>query len=1168
MCFFLAATPAIGKAAMKFLRCEKWTTWALLAVLSLGHAPSRSVGQGVPVESSDDPEDFRKVTQLPEGFEIQLVASEPTIINPIQINFDTRGRLWVLCAPRYPQILPGQKPKDYVVVLEDFDANGKAKKSTVFVEGLTVPTGMMPGDGGVYVGQGETLLHFSDPKKTGKATERKVVFAGFGTSDTHHTLNTFRWGPGGALYFNQGVYILSTVETPYGPRKLFGGCIWQLRTDRLKLEVFDRSILPNNTWGHAFDAWGQSFIASAWPGALNRVLPDSPLHRETDHEAVPKLKMTQIGGERHCGLEVVSGRHFPDDWQGNLLTGDFLSHKVYRYRMEDDGQTFVAKLMPPLVVSKHRKFRPIDIKMGPDGAVYIADLYQQIIQHNQIDFRDPRRDHERGRIWRVVRKDRPLVANPNLPDLPLPKLLDHLKDPEQWTRLHAKRVLAEGDRKAAAKELAAWISKLDAKNPQRSQHLLEALWAYQSIDHVEPRLLEQLLRNEDAKVRAAATRVFAGWHERLAQPVRLLAMQAKDASPRVRLEAVMTAGHIPWATALDAALGVLDQPMDPLLDFALRRTAIVLKPYWLPDFQSGRLSLKENTKHLPFALQAVKAPGAIAALRDLFLAGKIAKENRVEVLGLLATLGGEKDLELIAGELAGETTLSIDEQRRILNGLEQAARASKPKSVPKTMPWDKLFGSTDEELAASALRLGGAWKQEHLRGIANRFATSESASLRAAAVGALVDLGGPKSVEFLATQAGGKDTVENRLDAVIGLATLDLARATPFAVDLLRGPPAPEASFERLFTTFLGRSGGPGSLAAAFKTKAPSRDTAKLGLRVLAGLGTAAPELNDVLQSAAGFKGIARKLSPEEAKHILHLARTKGDPFRGEAVFRRPELGCFQCHALGGVGGNVGPDLSGIGTSAPMEYLLESVVLPSKIVREGFTTVTVFTVNGQLFTGVLVRENPRELVLREANRPEEITIKVEDIEEKKVGGSLMPNGLDQSLSDGDLADLVRFLAELGKPGPFGVTHVAAARRWEKLNTAPTAWKTLKSEALGKILHDGNGLVWTPVYSRVSGDLPLEVAKEKGMRAPAVYRTQLEVVVPGEIALKVPKTAAYKMWIDGKSTGDPEKIQLHLQRGVHTVAIWMDAGNSSVDTFRLELDDVPGSEAVARFIHGR
>ena len=592
-----------------------------------------------PDDLSDDPEAERRLMQLPDGFEMQLVASEPAIVNPLSMNFDTQGRLWVLCAPRYPQLLPGQEPKDYVVVLEDFAPNGKARKSSVFVNGLTVPTGIMPGDGGVYVGQGETLLHFRDTKGQGKADVRRVVFTGFGTADTHHTLNTFRWGPDGALYFNQGVYIQSTVETPYGPRKLFGGCVWQLRTDSLRLEVYDRSILPNNTWGHAFDAWGQSFLASAWPGALNLCLPDSPLHRTTDRELVSDLKITQVGGERHCGLEIVTGRHFPDDWQGNLLTGDFLSHRIYRYAMSDDGHRFVARPLPPLVVSKHQKFRPIDIKMGPDGAVYIADLYQKIIQHNQVDFRDPRRNHERGRIWRVVRKDRPLLAVPKLTDVPLAQLLDHLKDPELWTRQQTKRALAEREPKAAAAALAAWVRALKPSDPELPRHLLEALWAFQTLDVVEPDLLRRLLSADDPRIRAAATRVLGYWADRVPGAEKLLAVQARDPQPRVRLEAVLAAGRVPSAAAAEAALAAVDRPTDPLLEFALRRTTLLLRSHWYPAFQAGKAVFGGNSKHLSFALQAMRAPDAVPALAAMLKEGKVPRENRAGVLQILASLG-------------------------------------------------------------------------------------------------------------------------------------------------------------------------------------------------------------------------------------------------------------------------------------------------------------------------------------------------------------------------------------------------------------------------------------------------------------------------------------------------------------------------------------------------
>ena len=296
---------------------------------------------------SDDPEVARKLMQLPDGFEAQLVASEPTIVNPLQINFDSRGRLYVLCVPRYPQILPGQAPNDYVVMLDDFDKTGKARKSRVVVDGLMVPTGMMPGDGGVYVGQAEALLHFREPKGDGKF-EKRTLLTGFGTADTHHTLNTFRWGPDGSLYFNQGLYIHSTVETPYGPRKLFGGCIWQLRTDRLKLEVYDRSITPQQYLGPRVRCLG-AIIHRQRLARRHQRRPARLAAAQGDAARVGAITQDDAGRRRalrYCGLEVVSGRHFPDDWQGEPADSRRFSVRtspgIYRYAaLNDDGQPLI-----------------------------------------------------------------------------------------------------------------------------------------------------------------------------------------------------------------------------------------------------------------------------------------------------------------------------------------------------------------------------------------------------------------------------------------------------------------------------------------------------------------------------------------------------------------------------------------------------------------------------------------------------------------------------------------------------------------------------------------------------------------------------------------------------------------------------------------------------------
>jgi putative heme-binding domain-containing protein len=1136
----------------------------MFAVLSLA---GRVRAQGkVSNDLSDDPDVERQLMQLPEGFEIQLVASEPTIVNPLGMNFDANGRLWVLCAPRYPQVLPGQEPKDYVVVLEDFAADGRARKPSVFVDGLTVPTGIMPGDRGVYIGQGETLLHFRDTKRTGKANERRVIFTGFGTSDTHHTLNTFRWGPDGALYFNQGVYILSTVETPYGPRKHFGGCVWQCRTDSLRLEVYDRSILPNNTWGHAFGPWGQSFLASAWPGALNLCLPDSPLHRTTQPELVPNLKLTQIGGERHCGLEIVTGRHLPDDWQGNLLTGDFLSHRIYRYAVADDGQRFTTRLLPPLVVSKHRKFRPIDIKMGPDGAIYIADLYQQIIQHNQVDFRDPRRDHTRGRIWRVVRKDRALLPIARLGDARMPELLDRLKDPELWTRQQVKRVLAERDHKEVATALASWLQSLKPGDPDVARHRLESLWAYQSIDVVEPDLLRQLLNAEDARVRAAATRVLGYWAERVFGAEKLLAIQAQDANPRVRLEAVLAAGRLPSAGAAEAALAALDRSTDPLLDFALRRTTILLRPYWYPAFQAGTTLFAGNPRRLAFALEAIRAPDAVPALATLFRTGKVPAENQGSVLRVLANLG-DAATQSLAWQAVQTDKRAPADRAAILMALEDAARQRKVKPDASPDSLRALFADSSGDVAAAALRLAGAWRTESLRADLACWAADKADTLRRqAAVAALVDLGGKVSLQELAALTAESQPPAVRREAIAGLAALDVRKAAESAKALLQTAPAPGEDLGPVFTAFLRQKDGAHALAEALKATPPAKDVARVGLRVLAGLGVQAPELASVLQAATGQAGLRRALDAAESQRLIKLVQTQGDAPRGELVFRRPELGCLQCHAIGGAGGKVGPDLSGIGTSAQLDYLVESVVLPSKVVREGYTTAVVFTTDGKVHTGVVQRESPTELVLRDPVR-DEIVIPIKDIDDKRVGGSLMPEGLDHSLTDAELADLVRFLSELGRPGPFAITHARVARTWQRLATPPDRLLALDPVALGKAIHEDRSLTWAPLYSRVSGGLPVGESLGTTQAPVGIVRTLLEVTTSGKIGFKLDDASGLLLWIDGRPVSE-KSAAVELSSGVHTLAIAIDRKRRQDVPLRCELSDVSGSPAQARWLGGK
>ena len=411
-----------------------------------------------------DPEIERKSFLVADGFEVNLFAADPVLAKPIQMNFDPAGRLWVVSSEVYPQIAPGQTANDKVLVLEDTDGDGRSDKTTIFADGLLIPTGIEPGDGGAYVANSTELLHFADTDGDGKADRRRVVLSGFGTEDTHHLLHTLRWGYDGQLYINQSIYIHSHIETPHGVRRLGGGGIWEFRPETMELEVFIRGLV--NPWGHHFDRFGQSFATDgAGNEGINYCLPGA--YYATAPDAVRHLARAQPGQPQGQRRRVHERPAPAREWQGNLLTNDFRGNRVVRYVISEDGAGFAARELAELIKTPHVAFRPIDVKMGPDGAIYIADWYNPIIQHGEVDFRDPRRDHTRGRIWRVTAKGRPLVERPRLVNAPVESLLDELKSPEDWTRQRARRVLKERGAPAVAAALAAWVTRARSEGPRR-----------------------------------------------------------------------------------------------------------------------------------------------------------------------------------------------------------------------------------------------------------------------------------------------------------------------------------------------------------------------------------------------------------------------------------------------------------------------------------------------------------------------------------------------------------------------------------------------------------------------------------------------------------------------------------------------------------------------------
>jgi putative heme-binding domain-containing protein len=877
------------------------------------------------------------------------------------------------------------------------------------------------------------------------------------------------------------------------------------------------------------------------------------------------LKGLNPGSPKDCGLEILSGRHLPDSWQGSMITNDFRGHRVCRYIVTPDGSGYSSREQPELIKTSHDAFRPIDVKVGPDGAIYIADWYNPIIQHGEVDFRDPRRDHTHGRIWRITAKGRPLVERPKLVDASVEELLEDLKLPEAWTRRMARLVLKERGQTAVLPSLASLVARTDASKAESEPLLLEALWTYQALDVVEPALLTRLLSAHDPRVRAAAVRVTGAWHAKLSNGLDLLTQRISDDHPQVRLETVCALRQWPSARSAALALVALDRPLDRFLDYALWQTMRELAPYWLPAAREGKFDYGKHAAAMLFALKAVGTPDVAKPLGELVHAGGLSTQDEESALALIATLGSPAELRVMLDRILAGDAAASRRQVPLLHALAEAARQRGVRPSGDLLPTVKLTESADEAVRAAALRLCGIWKLEAARPCVLETVRLSNASdaLHSAAVDALAALGGQSSRDTL-DQLSTNGSPAHRRMAIVALVGLDPTQGARRAVDALtQGTPDEAAA---LFDAVLQRTGSDAALTAALADKKLPADVAKLGLRSVGTTARKLPDLVEALNKAGDLAASGPKiLSAEEMNQMVSAVVTTGDPARGEAVYRRKDLSCLKCHAIAGAGGQVGPDLSSIGGSAKVDYLVESLLQPNKAVKEGYHSTLVTTKSGKNLAGVKLRQTATELVLRNADDAE-IAIPLRDIDTQAMGGSLMPDGLTDPLTRSEFADLVRFLSELGKVGPYSVGRNRVARRWQVLEAGPATTESLRANGLDGAIHDPT-MIWTPAYSTVSGSLPVSEIPAVGNARLGVVRSQLEATSPGKVALRLNAPKDVRLWLDRTPVDAGHLNAIEIPSGTHTLTMAFNhvAGQ---DRLSVELDDVAGSAAKVRWVVGK
>jgi mono/diheme cytochrome c family protein/glucose/arabinose dehydrogenase len=627
---------------------------------------------------------------LAPGYQVELFASEKEfedLANPVQLSFDNEGRLWVATMPSYPHYKPGdQKPNDKLIILEDTDGDGRADKQTTFADGLHLPLGFEIAPEGVYISQGTNLMLYTDTNGDDQADRKEILLSGFDDHDTHHAHSAYAADPSGAIYMGEGVFLHTNVETSYGPVRGTNGGFYRYNPQRKRLERTAQLSIPN-PWGIAFDDWGQNFFAETsspnvrWmmPGTVKPrygvATPKSENLIEADHMVRPT-----------SGLEFVSSRHFPDEVQGDLLINNTIGYRgTKQHKLVDDGTGFHSEHRLDLIYSDDKNFRPVDMEFAPDGSLYIVDWHNILIGHMQHNARDPLRDHVHGRIYRVTYPGRPLVEPAKVAGASIPELLDNLKLPEFRTRYRTRRELRGRNADEVMSNLWNWVDRLDKDDPKYEHYLLEALWVSWGLNRIDESLLRELLKSEDFRARAAATRVLRYGGHQVADQAELMREAAADEHGRVRLEAIVAASWMDEEEGLSVLEVASQKPLDD---------------WMLPSYETALAHLNGRSR------EEQKAEEIVTSLegkdRELYIAGKEIYAREGYCMTCHQADGGGLSASQFP-PLAGTKWVQGDEERLIkltLNGLYGPIKVLDREyggQVPMT-PFGGMLN--DEEIAA------------------------------------------------------------------------------------------------------------------------------------------------------------------------------------------------------------------------------------------------------------------------------------------------------------------------------------------------------------------------------------------------------------------------------------------------------------------------------------
>jgi putative heme-binding domain-containing protein len=539
---------------------------------------------------------------------------------------------------------------------------------------------------------------------------------------------------------------------------------------------------------------------------------------------------------------------------------------------------------------------------------------------------------------------------------------------------------------------------------------------------------------------------------------------------------------------------------------------------------------------------------------------KKAPEERVgQIVEIIGKRGTADDLTVVFDRAIKPDGFSPAVRLKALESLADAALTRQLRPQIDLAGLGRLIASDTSGLRLGSIKLAGLWKAEgtvpQLREIAG--AKETPSPIRSAAFEALAAIDSPAARTVIESLTASTYPAGVRTLAVAAFARFDVEKAAGKAVEALNDDARIE-DVGPLIAAFLDRQGGGDKLAIALKAHPPSADGARLALRAVYAQGRSDEALIAILSKSAGIEAEPRLPTKAEMDVLVQEVATKGNSERGETIFRRAEVNCMKCHAIAGAAGGVGPELSSLGLSSPVDYVVNSILIPDQAIKEEFQTRQILTDDGRVIQGIVIEEDDKRLVIKDATGEKRI-IPVASIEDSKKGGSLMPKGLASLLTRAEFVDLVRFLSELGKPGPYALRSTPTIQRWRVLKTTP--------EEIAEALKADPGQ-WTPVYGRMIGDLPLADITAASSEKSAYLQGEIAVSASGPITFGFNSRKGLTAWLDDQPLADGESVTIEVPEGTHRLTLRVEIAARDFTPIQVELKKPEGSSAEFSVVGGR